>query len=173
MAPQTKPPGGEITLRPAEPAEAEVLSALAMESKAHWGYDAAFMEMCRDELRVTAKVIAAQTVVVASAGSEIAGYYSYEPDGRNGAEVTALFVRPDRMGRGIGSRLAADMRRRAGRSGLRTLAVDSDPYARKFYERQGFRYVGGAPSGSIPGRTLPRLVCALAPTGGTGINSRP
>ena len=34
--------------------EADCLTALCMRSKAHWGYDAAFMHACREELRMTA-----------------------------------------------------------------------------------------------------------------------
>jgi hypothetical protein len=37
-------------IRPAQADEVEALTALALRSKAHWGYDDAFMEACRAEL---------------------------------------------------------------------------------------------------------------------------
>lgn len=37
-------------VRPALPGEAAAISALALHSKGHWGYDAAFLEACRAEL---------------------------------------------------------------------------------------------------------------------------
>ena len=40
-------------IRPARSGEAKALSDLALRSKAHWGYDAAFMAACRAELTVT------------------------------------------------------------------------------------------------------------------------
>ena len=39
-------------IRDASPGDCEALSALAFSSKAHWGYDDAFMAACRDELTV-------------------------------------------------------------------------------------------------------------------------
>ena len=43
-----------LTIRAARVGEAGFLSELALRSKAHWGYDAAFIEACRDELSVDA-----------------------------------------------------------------------------------------------------------------------
>ena len=40
------------TVRAARPAEAEAISALALRSKAHWGYDPAFLEACREDLTI-------------------------------------------------------------------------------------------------------------------------
>jgi hypothetical protein len=44
-------------IRAAHGGELEALSALAMRSKAHWGYSAAFMQACRDELTVSAELL--------------------------------------------------------------------------------------------------------------------
>ncbi|MGI5472915.1 hypothetical protein [Streptomyces sp. CA-132043] len=43
-----------VLIRPAFATEAETLSDLALRSKAHWGYDTAFLGACRDELTVGA-----------------------------------------------------------------------------------------------------------------------
>ena len=40
-------------IRPAQPADAAVLTRLALTSKAVWGYDASFMAACRAELTIT------------------------------------------------------------------------------------------------------------------------
>ena len=47
------PGAHRIGYRPATAADAPVLSNIAFRAKALWGYDAAFMEMCRDELTIT------------------------------------------------------------------------------------------------------------------------
>ncbi len=41
------------TIRPARADEARELGEPAFRSKAHWGYGAAFMEACREDLAVT------------------------------------------------------------------------------------------------------------------------
>lgn len=43
-------------LRRARASDAAALSALALISKAHWGYDEAFMQACHDELTYTAAI---------------------------------------------------------------------------------------------------------------------
>jgi GNAT superfamily N-acetyltransferase len=153
----TRPNNPPVAIRLARQHEAPALSAIAMESKAHWGYDAAFIESCREELSVSPEDIEQKTVVVAQTGGEIEGFYSLEPDGQGGGEVHALFIRPDFIGHGIGRLLFEDMCRRANSAGFHAIFLESDPFALGFYERMGCAVIGKAPSGSIPGRMLPRL----------------
>ena len=54
-----------ITVRPARADEAGTLTELAMRAKASWGYDAAFMAACREELTLTPQKMAAWQVWVA------------------------------------------------------------------------------------------------------------
>ena len=53
-------------IRSARPEEAETLSALALRSKAYWGYPADFMEACREELTLTPMTIAVGRCLVAN-----------------------------------------------------------------------------------------------------------
>src|SRR5476649_1400099 len=46
-----------ITIRPALLDEADALSALCLRSKAHWGYDAAFMALSQDALTISPALI--------------------------------------------------------------------------------------------------------------------
>lgn len=59
------------------------------------------------------------------------------------------------MRRGVGTRLWASALRHAAAHGAHTLTWDADPHAVPFYDRMGAVEIGRAPSGSIPGRTLP------------------
>lgn len=165
MARPTNPP---VTIRPARKHEAEVLTAIALASKAHWGYDAAFMEMCRLEMSVSPEDIEQQTVVVAQVGRETAGFYGLEPDGAGGGEVHKLFVGPKFIGHGIGRRQFEDLCLRASGEGMQALYLDSDPHALGFYERMGCAVIGEIPSGSIPGRMLPRMQRPLGMVSGAG-----
>lgn len=64
-----------ILVRPAWPDEGPALSALAMEAKAHWGYDENFLEQCRAELTITYGRIGRERIRVAETGGEIAGFH--------------------------------------------------------------------------------------------------
>jgi len=149
-----------ITVRRARAEEAEVLTELAMRAKASWGYDAAFMAACRDELTMTPQKLAAWTVWVAEADGAIAGMIALSLDG--GADVEDFFVEPRFQGRGVGGALMAELLAAARAAGAQALEVDADPNAEAIYARLGFETFSRSPSGSIPGRWLPRMRFTLA-----------
>lgn len=147
----------EITLRQAVPEDADALTDLAIRSKAAWGYDAAFMAACRDELVVEAAAIARDRVVLAgTAEGQIVGYYHLVAQDGAGL-VEGLFVAPDRLRCGIGRQLWRHLEATARALRLTTLTLDADPFAASFYGAMGLTVVGQSPSGSIPGRLLPRM----------------
>ena len=69
-----------LTIRDAKPREAMELSALAMRSKAYWGYSKEFMEACRAELTVSPEDIGSDDFryVVAEHELKLLGYYALE-----------------------------------------------------------------------------------------------
>src|SRR5215216_2487443 len=67
-------------IRPAQADEAAQLTTLALQSKAYWGYDQAFMLACRAELTVTPQRIAAQPTYVLEEGGHIQGFYMLDRD---------------------------------------------------------------------------------------------
>ncbi|MFF2520343.1 GNAT family N-acetyltransferase, partial [Streptomyces sp. NPDC058086] len=67
-----------VLIRPARAMEAEVLSDLALRSKAHWGYDAEFLDACRDELAVGAHEVARRRATVADRDGHILGFTTLE-----------------------------------------------------------------------------------------------
>ncbi len=149
-----------ITLRPARPEEAQALSELCMISKAYWGYDAAFMNSCRTELTITAADFQNAQIQVAVDGGKLAGMAQLQIDGV-AAELDKLYVDPDFIGAGIGRALFDWAVRQARNAGANVMSIDADPDAAGFYRRMGAVDDGMSPSGSIPGRTLPRLRITL------------
>ena len=155
-APPAAGAGGAPVIRRARRADAAALSALALRSKAVWGYDAAFMAACRAELTITADSIAGRPTWVLEERAAMLGFYQLRIDDRM-AEVAQFFIAPGSLRGGIGRRLWAHLEAQARAAGCTRLEVDSDPHAEGFYRAMGMTRVGVAPSGSIPGRLLPHL----------------
>ena len=145
----------EITIRRARADEAGTLTQLALRAKASWGYDAAFMEACREELTLTPAKMAVWQVWVAEAGERIAGMIALNLE--RGAEVEDFFVDPAFQGRGVGGALMATLLQATRAAGATVLEVDADPNAEAIYAKLGFQTFARSPSGSIPGRWLPRM----------------
>lgn len=145
-------------IRRARPAEAAAISALALRSKGHWGYDAAFLESCREDLTVSPQEIAAERVYVA-VGSDgtMTGYYSLKPAAEGVVELDALFVDPAAIGQGVGRALWEHAVRTAKAAGYRQLVIQSDPHAEGFYRAMGAVSMGERESSVTPGRFLPLL----------------
>lgn len=131
-----------------------------MTSKAHWGYDAAFMEACRSELTLTLRDLADDQVVLIEEQSRIVGIAQVS-FGDEGCFLEKLFVNPDDMGKGVGRTLFEWCVSVAQKYGKNEMIVEADPQAASFYLRMGCKSAGTALSGSIPDRELPRLTIAL------------
>jgi GNAT superfamily N-acetyltransferase len=147
-------------LRPARPDEAELLTELCLRSKAVWGYDEAFMRACRAELTLSPADLSASSLRVAADGNEVAGVVQIVVDGEN-ADLAKLFIAPSTLRAGVGRQLFDWAVSTARERGARWLWIEADPDAAEFYRRMGAIDDGVAPSGSIPGRFLPRLKLRL------------
>ena len=151
-----------ISLRPARRDEAEPLTALVIRAKASWGYDAAFIDQCRAELMITPDKLDRWTVWVAEQDGRRVGVAAFSTDGDH-AELEELMVDPDTQQQGVGTLLLDVVLGECRRRGVDRLELDADPHAEGIYRKLGFSTVGRSPSGSIPGRMLPRMVMALGP----------
>jgi GNAT superfamily N-acetyltransferase len=147
----------DSTIRHARPTEAGVLSALALRSKAHWGYDADFLAACRDELTLTAEDITTSAVYVCDGSSAPAGFYRLLLQDDGVAELDALFVEPAAMGQGVGKRLWRHAVATAAKMGCWEIVLQSDPQAEGFYLAMGAQRAGVSESTVMPGRLLPLM----------------
>ena len=141
----------DISVRSARVGESQSLTALCVRSKAHWGYDEAFMRLSQASLTVSEAEIVERRVLVAERQGLVFGVARVEPDG----ELGLLFVDPRTINRGVGRALFEAAVALARRLGARRMAILADPNAAPFYERMGACFVSQAPSDAIPGRTLP------------------
>jgi GNAT superfamily N-acetyltransferase len=144
------------TIRPARPDESAQLTALAVRSKAHWGYDDAFMRAALPELTIAPDLIARATVNVAERAGDLVGVYVLSlEDG--GPTLRDLWVNPPAIGTGVGSALWRHMLLEARRLGYAAVRIESDPNAEAFYVRKGARRVGVVLSTVVAGRELPLM----------------
>jgi GNAT superfamily N-acetyltransferase len=150
----TDEPGPAI--RRARLGEGPELTELALRSKAHWGYDAAFMADVREELTFREEKFLPDfhVYVLEEAGRRL-GFCSLRPIDTRTVELDDLFVEPKDIGRGHGRLLFEHAARVASGLGYETLRIVSEPFAEPFYRKRGARVVSEKESTIRPGRTLP------------------
>ena len=153
-----------FTLRPARDAERVVLDDICFRSKAHWGYDSAFMESVRDHIRVRSDALKFGRVWVAvDAMDRQLGVVEVDPIDADSADLTLLFVAPENLRQGIGRALYEKALALASQLGAAELLIDSDPHSAAFYATMGATRIGAEPTG-YQGRLLPRFSAHPAPT---------
>lgn len=152
-----------LEIRKVHPSEAELISALAIRSKAHWGYDREFMDSCVDELSHSKKQISDENVryYLAEKGAKILGFYKLENLHRDTVLLEALFIETSAIGSGVGRALFEHAKEIAKNCGGAYLEAQSDPNAELFYLAMGAKVTGRKESGSIPGRFLPMIQIEL------------
>lgn len=147
----------DYTIRPARIDEAGLLSALALRSKGHWGYDQEFLDCYIDELTVSAAYIKENHCFVVEADEDIIGFLTFiEND--DGPYLDFLFVDTVYIGQGAGLALWNHGVRYAENQGWSAFKIVSDPNATPyFYLKRGCVKIGEVDSTAIPGRQLPLL----------------
>jgi GNAT superfamily N-acetyltransferase len=149
-----------LTFRPASQKDAEGLTELTIASKAHWGYDEAFMALARPVLAVTGEYLDANECWVAESDGRTIGWFSLveQPDV---LLLDNLFLLPGHIGSGLGRQMWQHALSRAAARGAERLTLEADPNAAGFYERMGAVRIGTVTAAST-GRELPVYEIALA-----------
>jgi N-acetylglutamate synthase-like GNAT family acetyltransferase len=150
-----------IVVRPATPDELPNLSELCQRSKAVWGYDQVFLQACWREMTILPEELRSTLIAVADDQDGVAGVVQLKVVDTEG-DLLKLFIEPSKLRSGIGSLLFDWAIEQATNMGATRLFIEADPGAAQFYRDMGAYDVGFAPSGSIPGRLLPKLAFNLA-----------
>jgi len=148
--------------RRAELRELGLLTAVALESKAHWPYSAAQLELWREDLTITAEMVASGWTWVLEDDEGIVGLFVLTA----AAPIWVLehcWILPRRMGQGLGRVLLERACELARAGGAEALSIDSDPFAEGFYLACGAKRVSAyaAPIDGDPERERPVLRLAL------------
>jgi len=157
----------DITMiRSARKEEAEILTKLSCKSKGYWNYPQEYFEIWNNELTINPEYIEKNEVVVFELDGAVVGYYSLvelpediEVSGitiRKGFWLEHMFIEPENIGNGIGTKMFDHLRKRCLSRGIDELGILADPNSRGFYEKMGCVFKRQYPS-TIKNRTTPYL----------------
>jgi len=162
--------GNGKKIRRAVAGDEKRLTELSFASKRYWPYPEHYFRVWRSELTISRSYLQTNAVYLAEEDQTIIGYYALvvlEKDQQllgqtlgRGHWLDHMFVRPDLIGRGIGTELFSHLCKKCRTEKITTIKMLADPYARGFYEKMGCEY-GGEVVSTIAGRTTPLLVMNL------------
>ena len=145
-------------IRAAHPGEHRLLSEIAYQSKAHWGYATADLDTWHAALTVARESVLACPTFVAEVDGAVVGFFQLRLNGPH-ADLEHLWVLPAFVRRGIGGALLAHAMQQVRGAGARALHIDADPHAEAFYIARGASRVSqrSAPIEGQPHRVRPQL----------------
>ena len=129
-----------IRIREGSETDYERLRAIAVEAKAHWGYDRALVEEWARGGDFEPESLRARLVYVAEVEGAPVGWAALIPRGEVGW-LEDLWVEPAWIGQGLGRALFEHVAAAARRRGARRLEWEAEPNAHGFYEHLGGAYV--------------------------------
>jgi GNAT superfamily N-acetyltransferase len=132
--------GARVIVRAGTEQDFDRLREIAVDAKAHWGYDRARVEEWARGGDFEPESLRAREVCVAEADGEPVGWAALIPRGEVGW-LEDLWVDPPWIGRGVGRLLFEHVAGRARELGARRLEWEAEPNATGFYERMGGRYL--------------------------------
>jgi GNAT superfamily N-acetyltransferase len=114
------------------------LKEIAIASKEFWGYEPERVREWADQGDFSREALHKLALFVADAGGRAIGWASVEPRGE-AAWLADLWIEPDWIGKGVGSRLFREAAEHARRGGATTMEWEAEPNAQGFYEKMGAR----------------------------------
>ena len=142
------------TIRRARPDEAGLLTGIALRSKAHWGYDEAFLTQAASDLTFTADELSNEQVWLLETAGDVLGFHRFRPG--EPALLVDLWLEPSAIGGGHGRRLwvttPSTWRERAarGRSSSTPTRTPSASTSGWVPGRSASRHRPCSPAGTLP-----------------------
>lgn len=131
-----------LKILPAQSNEAHLLTQVAFQSKAYWGYPPEWLEMWHSLLEVSEANIKKDHVFKAiNEEGDILGFYSLSFE-KDKWILSGFWVLPKHMGKGIGKALFQHMLVMAQQLHIELVEWDSDPNAFEFYLHMGAYKIG-------------------------------
>jgi GNAT superfamily N-acetyltransferase len=130
----------DVRIRPGREGDFERLREIALEAKAHWGYERPLVEEWVQAGDFEPESLRSRLLYVAEAGGQPVAWAALIPRGEVGW-LEDLWVEPAWIGRGLGRTLFEHVAAEARQRGARRLEWEAEPNALGFYERMGGAYV--------------------------------
>jgi GNAT superfamily N-acetyltransferase len=153
-----------LLVREACASDSIALTDISFMSKQYWNYPNEYFDIWKEELTISPSYIQSNIVYVAEIRGRAIGYASLvEGKGEfwaghsvvnNGFCLEHIFILPEYIGKGIGSRLIGVIKGRCREMNIDSIFIFSDPNAKGFYEKLGACCLGEVAS-NIQGRTVP------------------
>lgn len=148
-----------VQVRPARPDEGERLREIARESKGYWGYDAERVTQWASGLDL-AMARRDKEIYVAEVDGQAVGWSALISRG-DVCWLDDLWIAPEWIQKGVGTRLFRHASNRARQLGARRMEWEAERHALGFYEKMGGRYLRDGEPGSW-GRVSPVFGVDLA-----------
>ena len=129
-----------VLIRPGKLEEGGRLKEIAIASKGFWGYKPDRVREWADQGDFTPEGLRKFALFVAEAEGRAIAWVAVEPKGEI-AWLEDLWVEPDWIGKGIGTRLFGEAAEHARALGAAALEWEAEPNALAFYEKMGARPV--------------------------------
>src|SRR5262245_12224767 len=117
-----------VEIRRAVAADAPVLTRVAHAAKRHWRYAEELILQWKDALTVTESYITGHPVYCAVDDGQCVGFYALVAAGATW-DLDHMWVDPERIGQGLGTRLFEHAILTLRAAGGRTLTIAADPVA--------------------------------------------
>jgi len=128
-------------IRPALPADANVLTSIAILAKRHWGYPERWIEIWTPQLTFSPEYFDENESWVAEVDDVPVAFYTIQEKDGN-AWMENLWVLPENIGMGTGKLLFLHASSRSRQMGYLILQLEADPNALGFYEKMGMYKIG-------------------------------
>jgi ribosomal protein S18 acetylase RimI-like enzyme len=148
-----------MTIRAATQLDLPALNEIAFAAKAHWGYSKEQLEIWNADIEITDELLHTTRIYLYEVNGHPVAFYQLD-DRPIPWDLSALWVSPQHMGKGIGKALLTHASDSAASRGQSELSIDADPNAIGFYLASGCKIVGtvSAPIQDNPQRIRPQLV---------------
>ena len=129
-----------VLIRRGDPDQGARLKEIAIASKRHWGYEPERVREWADQGDFSPQSLERLALFVAECGGRVVAWASVELRGEI-AWLADLWVEPDWIGHGIGTRLFRQAAEHARAGGATAMEWEAEPNALGFYERMGARHI--------------------------------
>ncbi|WP_346935612.1 GNAT family N-acetyltransferase [Clostridium sp.] len=146
-----------INIRRAKVGEASILTNIAINSEAYWGYDEEYMESFKNTYGVSENYISNYPTFLIEDNQIIVGFYSILMNVGE-TELEYFFINPNYIGKGYGKLLWNHVIENAKNLNIKQLEIVTSPEAIDFYIKMGAVKIGEVESLVKVGRKIPRLI---------------